>query len=179
MILLVPIEFPSAEELGRLRRLLADRFRSLVQISSLALDPLPFLDPKRRQYYSSAILEALARERPASAAKVLAVTRLDLFIPILTFVFGEAQLSGPCAVVSSFRLDNSYYGLPPDRDLMEQRLFKEAVHELGHTSGLLHCRHPECVMHTSTYVEEIDLKASEFCPNCQKLLAESPKPSPD
>ncbi len=176
MILLVPLEFPSAEELGRLRRLLADRFATLVQISSLSLEPQAFHDPKRRQYSSSVILEALARERPAYAAKVLAVTRLDLFIPILTFVFGEAQLSGPCAVVSSFRLDNTYYGLPPDRGLMSERLFKEAVHELGHTCGLIHCRHPECVMHTSTYVEEIDLKSSDFCPSCKPTLAGESKP---
>jgi archaemetzincin len=176
MILLVPLEFPSAEELGRLRRLLADRFATLVQISSLSLEPQAFHDPKRRQSSSAAILEALTRERPAYAAKVLAVTRLDLFIPILTFVFGEAQLSGPCAVVSSFRLDNTYYGLPPDRGLMSERLFKEAVHELGHTCGLIHCRHPECVMHTSTYVEEIDLKSSDFCPSCKPTLTGESKP---
>ena len=36
----------------------------------------------------------LAGRRPGPPGKVLAVTDQDLFIPILTFVFGEAQLDG-------------------------------------------------------------------------------------
>ena len=33
-------------------------------------------------------------------ARVLGVTACDLYVPVLTFVFGEAQLDGNCAVVS-------------------------------------------------------------------------------
>ena len=32
--------------------------------------------------------------------ELLGVTAVDLYIPILTFVFGEAQIGGPCGLVS-------------------------------------------------------------------------------
>jgi len=40
------------------------------------------------------VLEMLLRRCPEDAAKLLAVTERDLFIPVLTFVFGQAQLDG-------------------------------------------------------------------------------------
>jgi archaemetzincin len=95
----------------------------------------------------------------------------DLFIPILTYVFGEAQLNGRVAVISSHRLLNERYGLPADPGLAFDRLLKEAVHELGHVFGLLHCQDRECAMHISTYVEDIDLKSAALCTPCRRQLA--------
>ena len=96
--------------------------------------------------------------------RILGLTDADLFIPILTFVFGEAQLKGRAAVVSTARL-----GGPPAARL-PLRLETEAVHELGHTFGLLHSSDDGCVMHASTYVEEIDLKSDSFCLSCRPAL---------
>ncbi len=75
----------------------------------------------------------------ADSWRMLGVVAVDLYIPILTFVFGEAQMGGPCAVVSAHRLRQELYGLPPDPELFRQRVLKEAVHELGHTLNLTHC----------------------------------------
>jgi archaemetzincin len=90
-----------------------------------------------------------------------------LYIPILTFVFGEAQIGGPCGVVSIHRLRQEFYGLPPDLDLLRQRLAKEAVHEIGHTLDLTHCEDYQCAMAPSHAVEWIDLKESALCESCQ------------
>ena len=166
MILLVPIGFSADSELRRLCVLLEPCFHIKVEISPTALDPRPFLDSDRSQYNSSAIIRRLERDLPPGHSKVLGVSGLDLFIPILTFVFGEARLNGRCAVISSYRLDNRFYGMPENPGLLRERLFKEAIHELGHTFGLVHCRSPECVMRSSTYVEEIDFKSSRFCGSC-------------
>jgi archaemetzincin len=84
----------------------------------------------------------------------------------LTYVFGEAQLEGTAAIISTYRLDDTMYGLPPNPALFEQRMIKEAVHEVGHTFGLLHCRQFDCVMHSSAGVEEVDIKSRSFCPDC-------------
>lgn len=94
----------------------------------------------------------------------------DLFIPILTFVFGEAMLGGNSAVVSTYRLQEGFYGLADDAEVLLWRLKKEAVHELGHTFGLVHCREFECVMHSSRGIEEVDVKSSEFCEDCTIAL---------
>jgi archaemetzincin len=123
-------------------------------------------DPRRDQYRSDLLLERLNRDF-ASETRVLGVTESDLFIPVLTFVFGEAQLAGRAAVVSSYRLRNELYGLPADKGLLEDRLVKEAMHELGHTFGLLHCHNTTCVMQTSTYAEMVDLKPATYCADCQ------------
>ena len=98
--------------------------------------------------------------------RLLAVAESDLYIPILTFVFGEAQLGGECAVVSWHRLRQEFYGLPADDQLLRERLWKEAAHELGHTLHLAHCDDYGCVMASSHAVEWIDIKQGEFCGSC-------------
>jgi archaemetzincin len=127
-------------------------------------------DPTRNQYHSSGLLLQLIHDPPPETLKILGVTELDLFIPIFTFLFGEAQLSGTGAIVSAHRLHNPFYGLPEDEDLFRKRLSKESVHELGHTFGLIHCFTLRCVMNTSTYVEDIDQKSAQFCRACQRKV---------
>jgi len=128
---------------------------------------------RRRQTNSTALLgQVLARSNDTSG-KRLAIVDVDLFIPILTFVFGEAQLNGAAAIVSTCRLADEYYGLPRNDELMSVRLQKEIVHELGHTFGLYHCHQFECVMRASVSVEEIDLKSTRMCEKCSDALLSS------
>ena len=124
----------------------------------------------RRQYHSTEILKKILQKPPSETWKVLGVTEMDLYIPILTFVFGEAQLADGGAVVSTHRLRQEFYGLPADPELLHERLLKEALHELGHTYGLRHCPEYTCVMSASNGVERIDLKRADFCPTCARLL---------
>ena len=99
------------------------------------------------------------------------MTDKDLCIPILTYVFGEAQVGGTAAVVSLARLRQEHYGLAPDRPLLLERLRKECLHELGHTFGLVHCPLRECVMHLSNTVVDVDTRGGEFCTGCQTVVA--------
>ena len=119
-------------------------------------------DERRGQHYSTAILQRLEQVADPNA-RVLAVTACDLYVPVLTFVFGEAQLEGNCAVVSTARLREEFYGMPPRQDVLRERLVKEAAHELGHTFGLRHCADWSCVMASSHGVERLDVKGAEFC----------------
>lgn len=139
------------------------------RIRAPTFDPELAFEPRRGQYNSTRLLALLLAE-PSGSSRILGVAGVDLFIPVLTFVFGEAQLDGRAAVVSSARLDPRFYGLPADGRLHLERLEKEAVHELGHTFGLVHCGEFRCVMRSSTYAEEIDLKDSAYCPVCIEEL---------
>jgi len=166
--------------------LLTSLYQSLSGILKAKVDvennPINFEDsfnPDRNQYHSTVLIRHLLSLNPDTEDKILGITSLDLYIPILTFVFGEAQLKGTAAVVSSFRLRSEFYGLPPDDQLLEERLLKESVHELGHTYGLIHCPFYECVMHSSTSVEEIDIKGADFCHVCQKTLLTKRAQAPD
>ncbi len=133
------------------------------------LDYAPAFDPGRGQYYSTEILRRL-QPLAENGVRVLGVTELDLFVPVLTFVFGEAQLEGRCALVSFHRLREEFYGMPPRGDLLAERLLKESVHELGHTFGLRHCIDWQCVMASSHAVEFLDVKEAEFCRRCGKVV---------
>ncbi len=148
-------------------------FRAEVVIRDCDLDLAGAFDNSRNQTHSTALLGQILSRRVNGPCKQIAIVGIDLFIPILTFVFGEAQLSGRAAIVSSHRLSDQFYGLPRNDALMLKRLEKEIVHELGHTFGLYHCRQFECVMRSSTYVAEIDLKQAKPCSSCSALLAET------
>jgi archaemetzincin len=139
-------------------------------VAQAELDLRKPYDPIRRQVNSTALLGQILRHNAPRSQKQIGVVNVDLFMPVLTFVFGEAQLSGTVAIVSTHRLANEFYGLPRDEGLLLQRLGKEIVHELGHTFGLYHCRQFECVMRSSTYVEEIDLKKAVPCPECAEAI---------
>ncbi|MEN8148684.1 MAG: archaemetzincin family Zn-dependent metalloprotease [Planctomycetota bacterium] len=140
-----------------------------------AIDPAPFFDAARKQVHSTPVLERLAEHgSPDEKDRVLGVADLDLFVPILTFVFGEAELAGRAAVFSTARLDPVFYGLPPDPGLRFERSVKEARHELGHTFGLIHCRHPDCVMRASTDAGDVDVKGAGYCGACEKKLGPDP-----
>lgn len=128
-------------------------------------------DPSRGQYHATMLLRELANYHLPRHSRLLALTEVDLFIPILTFVFGEAELGGRNAIISAFRLRSEFYGLPGDDSRLRERLSKEAIHELGHTFGLVHCPQPDCVMRSATYVEEIDLKSERYCLDCLSVIA--------
>jgi len=146
-------------------------FPHSLDLLETGIDLQPAYSPERNQYHATLLLASLLRTLPDPSGRILGITSVDLFVPILTFVFGQAQLDGPGALLSTFRLRNEYYGLPPDEDLLLDRTIKETVHELGHSFGLVHCSDPECVMSSSTYVEEVDLKGDWYCSQCEGVLA--------
>ncbi|OGU30821.1 MAG: hypothetical protein A2X67_07375 [Ignavibacteria bacterium GWA2_55_11] len=144
-----------------------------VRLESYRPDLTRVLDPTRGQYHSGGLLKEMQDRfngRGEPNERFAALVDVDLFIPVLTFVFGEAQLDGKYAVISTYRLKNEFYGIPADPGRLLERFEKEIVHEAGHVFGLLHCRNFECVMRSSTYVEEIDLKQDSLCGECEGIL---------
>lgn len=156
------------ERLDRLAAHLASVFRVSATLSGFALDASFAFDAGRGQFYSTRILAALATFPKKQGEHLLGVTSLDLYVPVLTFVFGEAQLRGPAALVSYHRLTEEFYGLPPDDAKLDDRILKEAVHELGHTLGLRHCDDWSCAMASTHTVELLDLKRPQLCTHCRR-----------
>jgi archaemetzincin len=146
------------------------------QADTVRAEPLPHpayaWDAARRQYSSTHLLRELASRYPRPDGKILGITECDLFIPMLSFVYGQAQLGGPLAVVSLARLRQEFYELPGNQPLSILRVQKEAAHELGHTFGLVHCADRSCPMSLSTNIHQLDLKGADFCGACRSLLQE-------
>lgn len=164
---LLPIGDADEELLRDLQPVVEQTFGVPCRILSVRLDPEFALHGERRQYHSSQILRRMHGFLSVESWRLLGVADVDLYIPILTFVFGEAQLGGQCAVVSTYRLRQEFYGLPRDKESLRQRLAKEAVHELGHTLNLTHCDDYRCAMAPSHAVEWIDLKQTSLCSSCR------------
>ena len=127
------------------------------------------LNPYSGQHHATMILDALERQGQNLAQdKLLGVTDLDLYVPNLNFVFGEARLPGRVALISTYRLmATTTYG---GAELFPLRLVKEAVHELGHTLGLSHCDQTLCVMHFSNSLADTDRKSEDYCESCLREL---------
>jgi archaemetzincin len=141
-----------------------------VKIRDGFIDLSEFYDPARRQYNGTTLLKKIDSDFAGDASKTVGLFNVDLFIPILTYIFGQAFLNGRAGIVSVYRLSNERYGLKPDNELLAIRLRKEMIHELGHMFGLVHCTDPVCVMRSGSYVEDIDQKGEALCPRCRNLL---------
>jgi archaemetzincin len=170
-IQIVPVGGVDRDILDYLAVALSESIDAQCEVSDITLDPAIAFDTTRRQYNSSQILSILLESGGNNGSgKLLGVADVDLFIPVLTFVFGEAQLNNRAAVASVYRLRQGFYGLPENERLFFERCEKESLHELGHAFGLDHCREWECVMHFSNSIEQVDLKAGVFCQRCAANL---------
>jgi len=169
-IILVPIRFEDNELLEELAEGIKKVFSLEVSICPNKISPDGGFDSVRNQFNSSWLLKKLRKSALNGNDKILGIIKHDLFIPIFTFVFGEAELMGQVALISTYRFHNKLYGLPETNGLLEKRLIKESIHELGHTFGLRHCRNINCVMYPSSYVEEIDYKSDSFCEMCSPII---------
>jgi archaemetzincin len=153
----------------RLAAVLGFEVRKLAPLA----EPSYAWDPRRGQYSSIEILRELATRCPPDADRFMALTERDLFIPVLSFVYGQAQLGGKIALVSLARLRQEFYGMPPHAEVLWARLAKETLHEIGHTVGLVHCPDKGCAMSLATGLRQLDLKADALCGSCTIFLRET------
>jgi archaemetzincin len=133
-------------------------------------EPARAFSPQRGQWSSTAFLEAMLPLVPGSATRLLGVTERDLFVPVLSFVYGQAQLGGKVAVVSLARLRPEFHGLPRSPGVLARRAAAEAVHEVGHTFGLVHCPDRRCPMSLSIDLTDLDGKTAAPCPACRVMI---------
>ena len=142
--------------------------------SLTTMPPTHLFDKARKQWISDSLLDwLLETNEPDITTKVLAICDFDAYSDELNFVFGEAHLGGRVAAIYLPRLREEFYVHKSNKNnnnLFEQRVIKEAVHELGHTFGLRHCQISKCVMDFSNSLQDTDFKDDTFCERCNKIL---------
>jgi archaemetzincin len=124
----------------------------------------------RGQYNCYPILKFLGTLKPDNTIKIVGVTEVDLFIPILTYVFGEGELGGNAAVISTYRLARGKDWEPGPVKRLFERAAKIAVHETAHTFRLPHCKEDRCIMNSFPVLDHIDEKPIYFCRYCVRFL---------
>jgi archaemetzincin len=176
-IILSPIGKVKASLLPSIGDIITSTFGFSTQVVSLLPDVSFAYDSNRSQYNSTEILNQLSPLLPKNAIRIIAITDVDLFIPILTYVYGEAQMGGSSAILSIHRLKESLPSISPD-EVMHERLSKEAIHEIGHTFNLKHCQDSTCIMHYCRGINDVDQKTNQLCRYCQILLSDEIKKIP-
>jgi archaemetzincin len=132
--------------------------------------PKEAFQPHRGQHDAGLILKYLAQLSFPHHSRILAVTDVDLCSPILTYVFGEAELGQRLAIASDFRLKFMEDGTPAPDSVYYERLAKVVLHEIAHTFSLYHCETPKCLMRLSPRVSHLDELDILFCERCMFLL---------
>jgi archaemetzincin len=135
---------------------------------------------KRKQYEAPKILKRLVEKaKIENFFRILGIIDKDIYSKTYNFIFGIAGRGSHAALISLARLRESFYGnidviyrrkkSPGD---YEERILKEAIHELGHTFGLKHCNNI-CVMRFSNSLADTDKKPVKFCASCLQKLKSS------
>ncbi|MFN3873641.1 MAG: archaemetzincin family Zn-dependent metalloprotease [Ignavibacterium sp.] len=169
-ITLAPINFSNPELIDKIISELKNLLPYRTSLLPLKLDLNFAFSPERRQFYSTKIIHHLLPYSQKINGKLVALVEVDLFIPVFTYVFGEAQLNGKISLVSLTRLHEEFYSGISDEKILIQRTIKEILHELGHNFGLIHCKDWDCVMHSSMGIEEVDIKGIDYCTNCKIMI---------
>ena len=167
-IRLKPIGDVADGTMGKLKDRVGSIFHCPAETEAGSGDSAQAYDPERKQYDSSKLLASLGKA--GKGERVVGIVKVDLYVPRLNFVFGEADIVAGTAIVSLFRLRQEYYGLASDDALFLERATKEIVHELGHTFGLGHCHNTKCVMHFSNSLADTDVKEAHFCNMCRPKI---------
>jgi archaemetzincin len=168
-IWLQPLGDVDVNTLEALKSGLKDTFGCLIAINPARPLPSEAFNRSRKQYLSDDLLELMKASQQRDR-RILGVTVANIYTEGLNFLFGQADSSSGVAVISLHALRQSYYGLPEDSGLFQERALKEAVHEIGHTFGLDHCLDGYCIMHFSNSLLDTDIKKPSFCTRCQPKL---------
>ncbi|MFW9952697.1 MAG: archaemetzincin family Zn-dependent metalloprotease [Candidatus Thorarchaeota archaeon] len=134
-------------------------------------------NPLKKQFDANLIMQNLYNAyKKEGGFRTLGISNSDIYVNRYNFIFGSARNPdkiftpySPVALISVHRLREEFYGMKEDQALFELRVLKEALHELGHTLGLLHCEN-DCVMIFSNTVEDTDNKPPKFCTHCKTNL---------
>ena len=167
-ITLKPLGDIADEIMERLKDRVGGIFHCPIEIKAGFSDLAQAYNPERKQYLSSKLLASLKKSERGE--RDIGIADVDLYVPKLNFVFGEADIISGTAIVSLCRLRPEYYGLASDEALFLERATKEIVHELGHTFGLGHCPNNKCVMHFSNSLADTDVKEAHFCSKCRPKI---------
>jgi len=147
--------------------LIAKQLKEMYLGAIVVNDAIPFPDnafnPARSRYRADSLIKYLS-----SLAKdgqlIIGLTNRDISTTKDNYpdwgIMGLGYCPGKSCIASTFRLKG---GNPLEK------LFKVAIHELGHTQGLPHCPNQTCLMRDAEGKDHLD-EENEFCPRCKAVL---------
>ncbi|MEE2903750.1 MAG: archaemetzincin family Zn-dependent metalloprotease [Myxococcota bacterium] len=169
-IVLVPVGELDEEVLQLVKGPVEQVFARTIEVGTPLPVPKYAFNPTREQYHSAAILKRVESARLDSWSAAVGITDLDLFVPEVPFVFGEADRSTRSAIISLNRMRSTLGSVTTRQEVLRRRFVSELIHQMGLIKGLAHCPNNRCVMFQSTSVQDTDKRGIQFCANCRKRL---------
>ena len=108
-IKLISFGIPEKGLLDFITKSVTQAFNQPVVLKEARLELGQYFDGQRRQYNADQLLQMVEEHYASDQQKTIGLFQVDLFIPILTYIFGQAYLNGRTAVASSYRLGNERY----------------------------------------------------------------------
>ncbi len=171
VVAIIPIGSVQKAFCREVGQIVSDVLDREVEILPEMAQPQYAFNPERGQYHSTSIVrrvgQAINRRKHCLG---VGITEVDLFMPDLNFVFGEADRHERALVISLARLMPTYYGNAPDHARMMRRAVAETLHEIGHVLCLTHCQNESCAMFFSNTLSDTDRKRSSYCDPCRERI---------
>jgi archaemetzincin len=121
---IIPLKFTNLQLLDELKLRLSFHFDT-IKVESFDIDIEETYNVQRQQYYSTKIIEIVKKITQESEGYNLIITEMDLFVPVLTHIYGEAELRGRYSIVSTCRLHEEFYTSERNPELLLERTFKK------------------------------------------------------
>jgi archaemetzincin len=93
-IFLIPVSFSNSTLLKKIFINLRELFPERVFLSDIKIDIDSAYSGERKQYFSTRLIADAIPKTTGLDGKVVLLAEFDLYVPVFTFVFGEAQLRG-------------------------------------------------------------------------------------
>lgn len=156
---LLPFGKPGSNDVQEIYRQLKHTHDSVVMLPAEPLPAFAYYAPRRR-YRADSIIHWL-QQRAAAGETYIAVTDADISTskgPYKDFgVMGLGYQPGNACIASLYRLKN------------KKNLYKVVIHELGHTTGLPHCREKTCYLRDAKGGDPTE-EEERFCEKCSRYL---------
>lgn len=167
-IAIQPLAFTDTSKLNWIKQNIESYYHFKVRIlPNIALPKQAFYKPRNR-YRADALIRFLSDNKPEQFQYIIGITANDISSTKDQYpdfgIMGLGFRPGPSCVISTFRLKTT------DTNLLNQRIAKVVLHEIGHNLGLPHCTN-HCFMHAAdASVKQVDSEPLDMCVECKQQV---------
>jgi len=133
--------------------------------------------PRKGAWQASVLLDWLDGLSIGGGGKVMALTEAEMVTRKGNHptwgILGMGSIDGRCSVISTYRMRRRWENGGAPESLVRERLWKIAIHELGHTLGLEHCPVRGCLMEDGHGTVQTVDRGRALCADCARRFEEA------